>query len=350
MIDCTCPHCQRQVSFQDSQAGTVAECPQCQGQLQVPEQAESSSGQGLAALILGIASIFLPLLGLLTGLLAVIFGILGIKKQAGRGMAIAGIVLGGLALVGQLAMVSILLPALFNAREMAKQTVCGTNLKGLGTSMAMYAADNMDEYPALVNEDGSWAQRWDAPPARGRQDEFDTWRADNAGCNLQHYWLLVHLGMCGEKMFSCPSDEDYVKPEHSSGSALGFGSWRNSSFAFQPATRQDRNAAFPNRPGQDGAVIIAGDKLTDRDAAVGGDKAHRTDNHPGDGGNFLSMNASVSFERSPVHGFGWKENNVFTIDVDGNGELTHMPGEGGGAFPAGDEFPDHVNDSVLVHE
>ena len=39
-------------------------------------------------------------------------------------------------------LVSILLPALDEARELSKQTVCAVNLHGLATANSIYAADN----------------------------------------------------------------------------------------------------------------------------------------------------------------------------------------------------------------
>jgi len=57
---------------------------------------------GIIALILGIIALILcwvPFLGLLLGLAALIMSIIGIKKQSGKGMAIAGLVLSILALI-----------------------------------------------------------------------------------------------------------------------------------------------------------------------------------------------------------------------------------------------------------
>jgi hypothetical protein len=57
---------------------------------------------GIIALILGIIALILcwvPFLGLLLGIAALIMSIVGIKKQSGKGMAIAGLVLGILALI-----------------------------------------------------------------------------------------------------------------------------------------------------------------------------------------------------------------------------------------------------------
>ncbi len=64
-----------------------------------PEAGESSL-MGILSLISGIISIifgWVPFLMFVPEVLAVIFGIVGIVKKSGKGMAIAGIVLGGVA-------------------------------------------------------------------------------------------------------------------------------------------------------------------------------------------------------------------------------------------------------------
>ena len=48
-----------------------------------------------------------------------------------------------LVVIGIIALlVSILMPALSRAKELAKRTVCSTNLKGMGTATAIYMNDN----------------------------------------------------------------------------------------------------------------------------------------------------------------------------------------------------------------
>ena len=65
-----------------------------------PVQPDKYKGFAIAALILGIASIVLCCTGInvLTGIAAIVFGILGLKSRS-RGMAIAGLVLGGICLL-----------------------------------------------------------------------------------------------------------------------------------------------------------------------------------------------------------------------------------------------------------
>lgn len=62
-----------------------------------PAPSQNKVGFGVTALVLGIVGIFLfwiPLIGLIPPVLAVVFGCVGIYLQNGRGMAVAGLVLG----------------------------------------------------------------------------------------------------------------------------------------------------------------------------------------------------------------------------------------------------------------
>ncbi|MBN2212367.1 MAG: hypothetical protein JW709_13295 [Sedimentisphaerales bacterium] len=54
-------------------------------------------------------------------------------------------------------LVSILLPALMQAKEQARITVCASNLHTIGTSLWIYASDNEGNLP--LNQNGAWL--WD---------------------------------------------------------------------------------------------------------------------------------------------------------------------------------------------
>ena len=65
-----------------------------------------SKAMAIASLVLGIVSLFL--FGIIAGPLAIIFGALRVKPgSAGRGMAIAGIVLGALGTIGAIVLLAI---------------------------------------------------------------------------------------------------------------------------------------------------------------------------------------------------------------------------------------------------
>ena len=64
--------------------------------------ATQSSAFAVTSLVTGIVGFVLawvPLVGFASSIVAVVFGILGIRKKTNKGMAIAGLVLGGITLV-----------------------------------------------------------------------------------------------------------------------------------------------------------------------------------------------------------------------------------------------------------
>ncbi len=95
----------------------------------------------IGALILGLVSIF-PCVGILAGIAAVIVGIVSLATgRPGRGMAIAGIVLGLLVPLLQMSILG-------GTRESVRQAVCKSSLMGVRNAVEMYKADNGYETPA----------------------------------------------------------------------------------------------------------------------------------------------------------------------------------------------------------
>ncbi len=79
-------------------------------------------------------------------------------------------------------LMAILLPSIEQAREQVRRTTCGSNLKGLGNAMHVYAADDAKNH-------------W---PDAGKLDgNVDTLRA---------MWLLVQYKQAQVDNFICPSD------------------------------------------------------------------------------------------------------------------------------------------------
>jgi prepilin-type processing-associated H-X9-DG protein len=103
-----------------------------------------TSGLAIAALVLGIMSIFTCLL---TGIPSIICGIISfikIEKSGGRitgkSFAISGIVLPVVVL--PILLMVILIPSLSKVREQSKQVVCLSNLRQLSIGWCIYADEN----------------------------------------------------------------------------------------------------------------------------------------------------------------------------------------------------------------
>jgi len=108
-------------------------------------------GLAIASLVCGIVG---PCTAGLASIVAVILGIVGLVKigksqgaLGGKGMAIVGIVLGGVFLLALPVLVGLLLPAVISARGMAQAAACKNNLKQLGTAAQTYAVAHRGALP-----------------------------------------------------------------------------------------------------------------------------------------------------------------------------------------------------------
>lgn len=123
-----------------------------------PEQPQKISGLAIASLVLAIVGVVtcvgivvLAPIGLILGIIAMVQ--IGRNPQAlrGMGMAIAGVVISGIAILVIPILAAIALPVLTQARGRAQQTACLSNVKQLSVAMAMYLDDYEDRFPQATN-------------------------------------------------------------------------------------------------------------------------------------------------------------------------------------------------------
>ena len=123
----------------------------------------------IAALILGILGFCVPLVGI-AGLVLGIVAINQIDRSrgvlGGRGMAMAGAIIGGIGMMVSVVflMAGILLPALGSARKTARQMQNSTQVRGLHQAMVTAAQANKFWFPGtspqgLINEEGAISNR-----------------------------------------------------------------------------------------------------------------------------------------------------------------------------------------------
>ncbi len=152
----------------------------------------TSNGLAIAALVLGIAGMLMcPLLGIA----AIVMGIIVIgrtnrepQRYGGQGMAIGGLVCGGVSMLWFVfmlpLMISILLPSLSRARELAKRSACAANLKGIGTSVKIYENDfpgqGMPTFDMLIARGDVTPQQLVCPSSGGTQGYIFSTPADDA--------------------------------------------------------------------------------------------------------------------------------------------------------------------------
>ncbi|MBE0534608.1 MAG: hypothetical protein IH624_02985 [Phycisphaerae bacterium] len=233
---------------------------------------------------------------------------------------------------------ALLMPSLSKVKRISTRVVCGTNLKGLGTAMMVYANDYEDRYPELPGV-GPWAkhlgfdyciERVDFGPGG---DQADVGRTVTAS-----WYLLVREADVSPKSFVCPEAPQepfggrYLVYNRDIVSMWDFGNdpYRHVSYAMHlPYGR------FPAKGNRGAAFAVAGDMspwfengdilppgrdpqppqlLTDsRSSSLyegWGHRAANSSNHNHQGQNVLFGDGHSSFEKASDVGI--KEDGIYT--------------------------------------
>jgi prepilin-type N-terminal cleavage/methylation domain-containing protein len=110
-------------------------------------------------------------------------------------------------------LVSILLPSLNRAKELAKRATCMVNVKGIITAMQAYANERQSEmFPYVPSLPG--ANMWNVPVGFSRDtDPFNPPGGRLPKHNVsENYWLLVRQEFVAPASFVCPSTDDTEDP------------------------------------------------------------------------------------------------------------------------------------------
>jgi len=105
-------------------------------------------------------------------------------------------------------LMGILMPALARVRQIAYRMICGTHLKGIGSSMTIYANDNKEDYPIAGLTGSLWSSaghilKFDPlAPNNDQTFAFDTTGATITSC----LFLLVKGYDVTPAMFVCKGD------------------------------------------------------------------------------------------------------------------------------------------------
>jgi prepilin-type N-terminal cleavage/methylation domain-containing protein len=118
-------------------------------------------------------------------------------------------------------LISILLPSLARARELAKRTVCAANAKGIGTAIATYANENESVWPVAAYSESSRYPSGSGITYIGELDPTPTLARDvmsvpdvagttgsTAVSTTRGFWMLVQEGAEAPGQFVCPSSDD----------------------------------------------------------------------------------------------------------------------------------------------
>lgn len=244
-------------------------------------------------------------------------------------------------------LVSILLPSLNRARELAKRAMCGANMNGIGKGLSMYKAEYSDSYPFIQND----ADMAVDPAMEASQDNYLLLGSASSLCMVENLNILVVKNLVAWKGFRCPSvsgdlmvrDGDATKAGH--GYKYGFMDALAASkktyidYAYHLGYADLAAAANP-APLSDklsGSVVILADAPSalpaDATAAADGD-LFDGDNHKADGVNVLTANFGVAWKTKAV--CGANADNIYTA----------QSAAGTDGFIV--DEPDNADDTVLI--
>ncbi|MDY6913192.1 MAG: type II secretion system protein [Planctomycetota bacterium] len=233
-------------------------------------------------------------------------------------------------------LVSILLPSLGRARELARRAACAANLNGMGKALMLYQADNNDSYPFISN---MAAMAYSSAMLAAIDDVYaldGNATGEGTALNmLENLNLLVAENLVQFKMFRCPSVSSEIMDRSGADDDFGFletGKDPYIDYAYQIGYNDcatDGANAAPLSDSLDGAVIIMADKpgdslvQFDRSVTPTPDPAVNTGtgyNHSDDGIQCLTASYSVSWSGYSIEA-GWGDNNVYINDMTSADEL-----------------------------
>ncbi len=259
-------------------------------------------------------------------------------------------------------LVSILVPSLSRARELAKRALCGGNLNGIGKGIAMYSTENNDKPPIMPDVDqttaeyfeplrlGTWARVEDSDDP----NNFQLGIGNGAQNNL---CLLFASKSVPWKMFICPSTQTQECDRAMATYGLGIDldgtltSYIDYGLQIPYVGPQNQNRC-PLKAGMDGQVVILGDQAPLSDEADL--TTNWSDNHGNEVENilFFAGNVKRSDDKTESEDIGnsfntggWGNNNIYTADewnVENDPDNPELTG-------FGDEcaYPTSSKDSVL---
>ena len=346
-------------------------CTSCSTELIPPptlnrQISAKTSGLAVAALILGILSLFSC--GI-TAIPAIIFGIIGyvyIEKSGGRltgrGFAVTGI---GISVIAFF-LLGFIVPSLMRVGSRPFPMVCGANLSGLGRAMLIYANDYDNKFPRAGGTTTKWGTtlNWQA---ENHFDAFDL-KPDGTGGSAtisSSLYLLVKYAEVTPKSFICEKDTrstEFKPAKYGVRDTELEDLW---DFGPEPAKHYSYSYHMPYCPytlntksSELGMAVIADrnpwlDPYTDTTGFKWNDNSEtgesgsikryqkgNSGHHQREGQNVLFMDIHVYFEK--VSFCGVNDDNIYTY---WNGSYIQQ-----GAPPVIDTQPADILDSLLVNE
>jgi prepilin-type N-terminal cleavage/methylation domain-containing protein len=253
-------------------------------------------------------------------------------------------------------LMGILMPALSRVRQLAFRLICGTNLKGIGNAMLVYANDYDNQFPRAGGPDAQWYRGsvvWDAGSS---MEAYSAGRTPRATITSSFY-LLVKYAEVTPKSFLCKGDSNVKEFEPGNDKDLiqlwDFG---NKGYECCSYSYHIPYCKYPITTTSDPGMAIAADPTPWVDGArtedmwnnfdPDGDKEQKMLGnsivHQEEGQNVLFADIHVEFEK--VSFCGINEDNIYTLQ-------TIRTDIRKGARPSPSNYnPYNRSDSVLVDD
>jgi type II secretory pathway pseudopilin PulG len=231
-------------------------------------------------------------------------------------------------------LISILLPSLSRARELAKRLVCAANIKGIGTAQKIYANDNEEQWATPLFSEGTLGQPATIdyvssnvlPHGGGENPARDkaTTSTSTALSVSRAFWLLIRSGETTQKQYICPSSGDEADVTEEIDKFYDFFSLTNLSYGYQvpfglKETRASENAdprmalAADSSPHTTGSNLVVPSAF-DTNTSPRLWQPYNSGNHggagAGEGQNVLYQDSHAVFERKPIVGID--NDNIYT--------------------------------------
>jgi prepilin-type N-terminal cleavage/methylation domain-containing protein len=216
-------------------------------------------------------------------------------------------------------LISIVLPSMSRARQLARRAGCTANLHAMGRGVHLYANQNQTLLPSYLDLAGSGTMTF-----VGRVRTEATHNLTNPALSVTRAWyLLVREGLVDIKAFRCPEDRSISgEYPHAGGGYSIRGDWDFPaaegdpplSYSLLPTVKRtstDHEYSLTDN----GNLIIASDAnpLTRWNPALvdgarltelvsGADPGSNSPNHRGDGQVVLALDGHASWENAPLCG------------------------------------------------
>ncbi len=257
-------------------------------------------------------------------------------------------------------LISILLPSLSRARELSKRLVCGSNVKGIGTSAKIYSNENQEKWMippfkrSAIGDPGIDYLAGAQPGGIGNEDPgevgferhresySETAQFPSAGSTAvtttRAYWMMVRSGDITVKQFICPSAGDSEDQTENLDLYYDFTEYNNISYGYLVPFGPRDTAP---REGMDNRQVLAADKgpfyfrgstpqwqTSDGqslriDSSPNDWRQYNSTNHGGssngEGQNALYADGHASFLRTPLGGID--SDNIYTLMTEEFGIL-----------------------------